>query len=78
MRNVDFLERMAIGKARALQHRNQGGAGGRVVANSAALYAHLDELDSLAVYYKKWREGALLDAWHAVEFALFGDQWEGL
>jgi hypothetical protein len=78
MHHKDFLERMAIGKARALQRRNEGGGGGRVVASSATLYAHLDAIDQLALYYKKWKEGAILDAWYAVEYELFGDGWEGL
>jgi hypothetical protein len=75
-----FSERMAAGKERAANDRYKGKSTGK----AAAGWTHKRSdrapfgLDDLEAYYNQFRKDIHYNAFAAVEYALFGHEWEGI
>lgn len=73
------MDAMALGKENAKRDRDRGGSAVRVFASSKALFEWQGPRDDAAEVEARMRlQGARIDAYEAVAFALLGHTWEGL
>jgi hypothetical protein len=66
------------GKQAAMQRRNRGQHVGKCAKGWNVKRPKLEGLDALEAYYHQWRKDIHYNAFLAVEFALFGHEWEGI
>lgn len=73
-----FSERMAQGREIAQAQRNRGLPTGKSARGWNYKRPDLTGLDMLEAYLYQWRKDIRYHAIAAIEFELFGHEWEGL
>jgi hypothetical protein len=76
--DYNFQDRMAAGKANADSRRDRGLSTGKNAKGWNVKRQPLQGLDAIESYYYTFKKDIHYNAWLAVEFELFGHEWEGL